>query len=224
MKPNIATANGLTRGQESAVLIKIAEQLGIEDIHRAIELFLRGKIKINIKDVIDWLGTTKTVATNEKFIANKKFVINTSNDALVKISYMCDTFRSLFLSDQGKIEDPLGEQKLRYGKLNKDASNIPIIDELGGEVKAEITLTEVFDLMLKQPNGEEGNLSVSQVYYNIFYVRNIHNGLWSISVYWDGKGWRIKACNCHSVTMWGWGARSRVFSRIPVLELYFGEF
>lgn len=51
---NIATANGLTRGQESATLIKIAEQMGIENIQQAIESFLRGNMKITvIKHTVD---------------------------------------------------------------------------------------------------------------------------------------------------------------------------
>lgn len=54
MKPNIATANNVTRGQESAVLIRLAEQMGCEDIEVAVNNFLRGNVTITvIKHTID---------------------------------------------------------------------------------------------------------------------------------------------------------------------------
>jgi hypothetical protein len=54
MKLNIATANNLTRGQESAVFLKIAEQTGIEDVEEAVKAFLRGNVEITVvKHTID---------------------------------------------------------------------------------------------------------------------------------------------------------------------------
>lgn len=53
-KPDIATANGLTRGQESAVLIKVAEQMNLDDIKIAVEGFLRGDAKVvMVKHFVD---------------------------------------------------------------------------------------------------------------------------------------------------------------------------
>jgi hypothetical protein len=54
MKPNITTANNVTRGQESAVLIRLAEEMGCEDINVAVNNFLRGNVTITvIKHTID---------------------------------------------------------------------------------------------------------------------------------------------------------------------------
>ncbi|PCI30344.1 hypothetical protein COB55_00045 [Candidatus Wolfebacteria bacterium] len=53
-KPNIATANGLTRGQESAILIKLTEQMDLSNIQEAGEFFLRSNVKITVaKQTID---------------------------------------------------------------------------------------------------------------------------------------------------------------------------
>jgi len=184
MNPNIATANDLTRGQESAVLIKIAQQLGVENIQTAIEMFLRGTVEIVFKNIIDWLGTTKTTPTTELFIANYKFKLNGGI-----CSYIGDNFQSWF---KGRIEDPLGEKELRFGKLTKNSIDGPIIEELGGKAKAETTLTEVHDQMSKQSNGEEGNLLVNGR-WNIFYVPQEVNRISSTRFsYIDSEGRTIE--------------------------------
>lgn len=51
MKPNIATANGLTRGQESAVLIRLAEEMGYENIEDAVNNFLRGNVTVTVINI-----------------------------------------------------------------------------------------------------------------------------------------------------------------------------
>ena len=52
----------------------------------------------------------------------------------------------------------------------------PILAELGGEAKAETTLTEVYSLMEAQKNGENGPL-LTNGYANIFYVRDVNGAL-----------------------------------------------
>jgi hypothetical protein len=60
MKPNIATANNVTRGQESAVLIRLAEEMGCEDIEVAVNNFLRGNVTITIvKHTVDLAKTPR---------------------------------------------------------------------------------------------------------------------------------------------------------------------
>jgi hypothetical protein len=207
MKPNIATANGLTRGQESAVLITIAEQLGIENIQEAIEMFLRGTVEIVIKNIIDWLNTTKTTATTEKFVAKDKFKLKKDGGIC---SYFGDNFNSWFLTGEGKIEGPQDQQELRFGKLTKGSVDGPIIEELGGEAKAETTLTEMFDQMSKQSNREEGNLLTNGC-WNIFYIRDINGVLRAVYVRWCGVGWCVDALSVEGP--FGWYAGHQVFSR-----------
>jgi hypothetical protein len=119
-------------------------------------------------------------------------------------------FRSWFLSGEGKIEEPVGDKELRYGKLVKGTVDGPIIQELDGEAKAETTLSEVFALMEKQPNREDGVL-LTNGWANIFYVKDIEGVLRAVLVDWSGDGWGVGARSVGSPD--DWDAGGRVFSR-----------
>jgi len=62
-----------------------------------------------------------------------------------------DNFKEWFLD---KVEQPMGESTLNYGKLSHSSVDGPIIEELGGKEKAETTLTELFALMEMQRDGD----------------------------------------------------------------------
>lgn len=208
MKNDIATANDLTRGQESAVLLKIAEQTGIQDVTEAVKVFLRGSFELVRIKILDIIGTTTTFATTKKFVAREKFCKDSKE---VKFYGFYGSFEEEFLTGNGKTEEPLGEQELRYGNLTKNSVDGPIIEELGGETKAETTLTELHDLLKKQGNGEEGDLMTNNGRANIFYIRNTSGVLRAVYVYWGGDGWGVCAL---SVEFPGaWSAGRRVFSR-----------
>lgn len=159
--------------------------------------------------LLDWLGIVNIPATTERFVARENFVLDTSKKAHVKISYLGDDFKKWFLLGDGKIEDQISEEALRYGKLLKSSIDAPIIAELGGEQKAETTLAEKFALMEKQANGENGSL-LTNGYANIFYIRDINGVLRAVSCYWHDVGWSVYA---YSVLYpRGWPAGYQVFS------------
>jgi hypothetical protein len=207
MNPNIATANGLTRGQESAVLIKIAQQLGVENIQMAIEIFLRGTVEIIIKNVLDFVGTVKISATNEKFVAKDKFKLKKDGGIC---SYIGSNFVSWFLAGGGKIEGLISDGGLQYYKLTKRSVDGPIIEELGGEVKVRTGLAKMFDLMMKQANGGEGALLINGC-ANIFYIDDISGVLRAVCVLWGGAGWNVSAYSVENPDEWYDGYQ--VFSR-----------
>jgi len=91
----------------------------------------------------------------------------------------------------------------------------PIIAELGGNEKAETTLTEVFSLMEKQPNGEEGAL-LNNGWWNILYVKDQNGVLRTVSVCWLVDGWNVYARSVGDP--YGWYDGYQVFSRNSVLE------
>ena len=93
--------------------------------------------------ILELVSTIVVNATTGKFVAKEKFVRYTGRKAKVKISYLGDNFTEWFLSGSGKTEDPISEQTLRYHKLRKSSVDGPIITELGGEAKAETTLSEM---------------------------------------------------------------------------------
>lgn len=165
--------------------------------------------------LLDLVGTVTTSATTSKFVAKDKFVVNTKRNAPVKISAVWDNFTSWFLSGDGKTEDPISEQTLRYHKLRKSSVDGPIITELGGEEKSETTLTEMFSLMEKQKNGEDGVL-LNNGYANIFYIRDQNGVLRAVGVRWFGFGWFVYASSVENP--YGWDVGYQVFSRNSVLE------
>ncbi len=146
-------------------------------------------------------------ANTEKFVAKDNFIVDTSNNAKVKISYLGDNFNEWFLK---KAEEPFPGSTIYGRELNKNSVNSPVLAELGGHEKAETTLTELYTAMKVQPNGEKGAL-LNNGFANIFYVRDINNILRAVYVLWDGDGWIVGACSVEGPD--AWDAGFLVFSR-----------
>lgn len=165
--------------------------------------------------ILELVGAVVVPATAEKFVAKTAFVVNTKRNAPVKISAVWQNFTSWFLLGDGKTEDPISEQTLRYHRLRKSSVDGLIITELGGEEKSETTLMEMFSLMEKQKNGEDGVL-LNNGYANIFYIRDQNGVLRALHAFWSGGGWRVSAFALEGPG--GWRDGGRVFSRNSVLE------
>jgi hypothetical protein len=154
--------------------------------------------------LLELIGTVVVPATG-KFIVRNKFVVDTGRGAPVKISYVGSNFSERFL---GKIEEPKPKTTLRYAKLLKYSVDRPILAELGNAAKT--TLAEVYTLMERQPDGEDGALLTNGC-ANIFYVPDISGELRAVSVFWCGGGWRARASSVAGPHAWRDGYR--VFSR-----------
>ena len=152
--------------------------------------------------------------TAGKFVAKEKFAIDTSRKASVKISYLGDNFRSWFLTGLGKIEDVQATPELTSFVLETSMLDKDIIAKIGDETKAETSLTEVYDLMTKQPNGEDGTL-LNNGWANIFYIKDQNGVLRAVRVRWRGDGWYVDALSVESPGAWDDGLQ--VFSRNSVL-------
>ena len=153
------------------------------------------------------VGTAIVAATTTSFVVRSRFVMNTKKNAPVKISFVSDYFKECFY---GKTEEAFAGSTLNYGKLSRSSVDGPIIAELGGEAKAETTLTEVYALMEAQKNGESGPL-LTNGYANIFYVRDAKGVLRTVFVYWSGGGWFVSACDASNSNQWL--GEDQVFSR-----------
>jgi hypothetical protein len=165
--------------------------------------------------ILELVSTIVVNATTGKLIAKERFVINTKRNAPVKISYLGDNFKAWFLNGDGKTEDPISEQTLRYHKLRQSSVDGPIITELGGEAKAETTLSEMFSLMEKQKHGEDGVL-LNNGWANIFYIKDGAGVLRAVRVDWCDGGWSVSADSVGNPDRWNVGYQ--VFSRNSVLE------
>src|SRR5580704_4916026 len=90
------------------------------------------------------VATTTIPATTIPFAARNWFIVNTEKNSPVNISLLGDAFKAQFL---GKVEPPHTGSTLRCSKLVNQAALGFIVQELGGEEKAETTLAELFSLM-----------------------------------------------------------------------------
>ena len=160
--------------------------------------------------ILELVSTVAVSATSGQFVAKENFVRDTGRKAKVKISYLGDNFTTWFMSGKGKTEDPISETTLRYHKLRQSSVDGPIITELGGEAKAETTLSEMFSLMEKQKNGEDGVL-LNNGYANIFYINDFAGMLRAVVVGWGAGGWRVGVSSVEDPGRWGDG--NHVFSR-----------
>jgi len=145
------------------------------------------------------IATFTVSATTEKFFAKDKFKVDTSKEAKVKISSLGDNFAKWFL---GKIEDPFVGSNLAKRRLERNALDGPIIAELGGEEKAEITLTELYIMM------EDGELDKNE--WHLGYIRDVNSTLRAVDVHWDDGGWYVNANSVKNLREWRAGRR--VFS------------
>lgn len=165
--------------------------------------------------ILELVGTAVIPATTGKFVVKEKFVINTKRNAKILISCLGDNFMAWFLNGDGKTEDPMSGQVLCYHKLRQSSVDGPIITELGGEAKAETTLSETFSLMEKQGKGEDGVL-LNNGYANIFYIKDSAGVLRAVDVHWYGGGWDVYADSVEHPFRWRVG--DQVFSRNSVLN------
>ncbi len=197
--------NSLENAGYSAELVK---KLNSGDTLAQIRWVLEGTAEIVKTKFIVWLGKTIEVpATQESFVAKEKFQRNSTE---VKFNKILENFRQWFLTSDGKIEEPMSPQTLRYGKLVHYTSNDLIIKELGGEVKAETALTELWHLLRLQAKGQDGIL-LTNGYANIFYVRDTEAVLRVLRVNWYGGGWVVDTLSVECSR--GWSEGRRVFSR-----------
>jgi hypothetical protein len=162
--------------------------------------FLR-KERVWAQEILELVGIVKIPATS-KFVAKDYF---TTSIKAVKFAWIGDNFKQHFLH---KVEEPQGEMELRVSQLKKNSLDKPILAELGD--KAETTLSAIWELLTKQPNGESGVL-LTNGYANIFYVRDAKGVLWAVSAGWHGDGWSVDAYSVEAPLEWYEGYL--VFSR-----------
>jgi len=150
-------------------------------------------------------------AATEQFVARENFIIDTSNNAKVKISCLDSYFELCFIS---KVENPFPGSLIVARQLIKSSVDAPILKELGGNEKAETMLTEIYAMMRMQADGKKDGDLLTDGCANIFYVKDITNTLRAVHVSWHVDGWRVDAYSIEGSSEWHVG--HRVFSHNPL--------
>lgn len=93
-----------------------------------------------------------------------------------------------------KIEIDIPAKELRVHRLLKRSVDAPIIAELGGEGIAETSLAYLWELIARQPKGEDGVLLTNR-WANIFYIRAADGVLWAVRCRWlsGSRDWGVGA-------------------------------
>lgn len=176
------------------------------------DALISGRSKMEITPIkrLKHVGKVEIPAATEPFIAKDKFIKDSKE---VKFYGIWGNFTKWFLEGDGVVDDPAEACEFRYANLTRPSVDESIIEELGGRAKVESTLVQIFSLLLKQSEGQEGVL-LTNGYANIFYVKDLKGELRTVGVYWRSDGWRVDAVSI--VDPGDWFAGARVFS--PILE------
>ena len=88
---------------------------------------------------------------------------------------------------------------MKVHTLLKSSVDVPIITELGAGHKTY--LADLWALLEKQPNGEQGTLLVNGR-PNVFNAEGVDGTLWAVYAFWDDDGWRVGADAIDSPIRW----------------------
>ena len=88
----------------------------------------------------------------------------------------------------GHVEEDVSVGDLVPFILTQSTYDDRILADLGGGKKAKTTLCEIWRLMQRQANGEDGVL-LTNGYANIFYVQDVNGILRTVVVRWHSDGW-----------------------------------
>jgi hypothetical protein len=138
--------------------------------------------------------TAISVPAVDKFVAADAF--GEKNPAGIHFT-LNELFKMHFLDD---VEEKVPPMMLAVNRLQKAALDAPIIKALGE--RSEVTLVRVFQLLSKQPKGEDGPL-LTDNNANMFYVRDSMKNLWVIDAYWlPPNGWYVDASSVNYPVEW----------------------
>lgn len=174
---------------------------------KAIANYMKAKNEARAVLLSNVIYTFSVPATTEKFVVKDNFKVDISKMAKVKISYLSVDFQRWF---SAKVEHPFAGSKILGRKLENNSIDGPIIYELGGQEKAEITLAEIYAMMTDQFNGKNGCL-LNNEWANIFYVNDVNGTLRTVFVAWVNGGWRVGASSIED--HYKWMAYRLVFAR-----------
>lgn len=121
----------------------------------------------------------------------------------VKIGWLGENFQNNFLS---KVERKVKVATLKSYELLQSSLDGPIIEALGPD--HETTLAHLWQLLVKQPNGESGTL-LTNGYWNIFYIKDAKGKFWAVGAYWYAYygGWCVDANSVEYPDRWRAGRR-----------------
>lgn len=160
-------------------------------------------------------ATIVRVSGYDRFVVADNFKVDRSGNAPVRIACVAGLYPF-----PGLVEKNVASTELNIRECHKPSWCSDLIVELGSE--CEMTFSHLFELLKRQPSGEEG-LLITTGHGNIVFIRNAAEIFFAVSAHWDrlgGGDWYIYARKVEKET-WPFGVYSRVISRriYPTLRL-----
>ena len=132
-----------------------------------------------------------------RFVANEYFTLGTSKNRRARIYGLGDNFKRWFLEGAGKIEVATTPMAISYRTIEAKATDELLLNELGGNMKAELRLSQVAYFMDEQYDGKDGALLVDREsggkLGSLFLARDIKNILRIVYVSWRDTAWAVIA-------------------------------
>jgi hypothetical protein len=168
------------------------------------------------KSLLAPIGTVTIPATTKRFVATgNRLRGDTGTETRFLVFFFGADFEYCFL---GKVEKKISQVTLVCNQLRKATTDTQIIAELGGRRKSETTLTELYALMERQPNGEDG-IMLTNGKGNIFYIRDKYRILRAVIAYCssfcEDVRWMVAASSITNPIEWCKG--DNVFSRCSIV-------
>lgn len=157
--------------------------------------------------ILSPIDTVITVRPTE-FVARDKF----KQGGTLKLYGFWGDFEKWYLDMVERLAHPV-ETTLYCQTLLQDSTDDAIIAELGGSAKAETSLGEIWDLLKRQPNGEDGVLVTNNRSANVFFVIGKDGRLQAVSAFCRVDGWTLASFRIGS--LFKREAGNQVFSRNP---------
>lgn len=186
----------------------------INNPQEAIDLFLnsvtnrQNAIEESFKKLGRIIQAVRILPVSKKFVAREKFLINTENKKVVRISAMNDSFKEWFLD---QIEDSFSGSLLICRNLQEYSGDDVIIAEIGNREKAKTSLREMFYVMEAWSQDKESGLTCKETIDHVFYVKDVQDIIRSIKVNWSKDGWSLDAFPIEDSGEWE--VNSRIFYR-----------
>ena len=142
----------------------------------------------------------------KEFVSAKAYVVDTSERARVRISYLGNNFKKHLLPT---IERDIAPSDLTLSKLTRGQKDLPLSDDepgtiagLGGTTKAVTSACEFFETIAHKQ--AVGNLTWTAGY--VLVKDNDGNSvLWALGALWSGGGWFVEALSPSNPFRWDAG-------------------
>lgn len=147
--------------------------------------------------------------TADYFIVNKRISTKVNKKSLIKISFIDYGFNRRFVRI---IEQPSAGSIIYGCDISEKGVDSPLYIAMNSQGKSPIMLAEIYQLLLAQPNGEDG-IMLNNGFGNVFFVGCQPGDKMAIVLFWNVAGWVIRSFNESATEIRE--AHGRVFSHHP---------